>query len=95
MALIPDRLTADFTGREREIEELTEWTNDFGSRACMLYGDGGIGKTTLAVEFVWRLLEGTVKSEFKPELITFFTAKKTRWGIGGLEIIRLDEVGVA
>ncbi|MFP3492859.1 hypothetical protein SB759_01430 [Pseudomonas sp. SIMBA_059] len=95
LALIPDRLTADFTGREREIEELTEWTNDFGSRACMLYGDGGIGKTTLAVEFVWRLLEGTVKSEFKPELITFFTAKKTRWGIGGLEIIRLDEVGVA
>lgn len=95
LALIPDRLTADFTGREREIEELTEWANDLGSRACMLYGDGGIGKTTLAVEFVWRLLEGTVQSEFKPELITFFTAKKTRWGIGGLEIIRLDEVGVA
>ncbi|WP_241151494.1 hypothetical protein, partial [Pseudomonas viridiflava] len=53
------------------------------------------GKTTLAVEFVWRLLEGTIKSDFKPELITFFTANKTRWDIGGLEIIRLDQVGVA
>lgn len=61
----------------------------------MLYGDGGIGKTTLAVEFIWRLLEGTIRCDFKPELITFFTAKKTRWGIGGLEIIRLDQVGVA
>lgn len=95
LTLIPDRLTADFTGRERELEELREWANDAGSRACMLYGDGGIGKTTLAVEFIWRLLEGTIESEFKPELITFFTAKKTRWGITGLEIIRLDEVGVA
>lgn len=95
LALIPDRLTVDFTGRQRELEELTEWANDLESRACMLYGDGGIGKTTLAVEFLWRLLEGTIRCDFKPELITFFTAKKTRWGIGGLEIIRLDEVGVA
>lgn len=95
LALIPDRLTVDFTGRIRELEELTEWADDLESRACMLYGDGGIGKTTLAVEFVWRLLEGTIKSKFKPELITFFTAKKTRWGINGLEIIRLDQVGVA
>lgn len=61
----------------------------------MLYGDGGIGKTTLAVEFIWRLLEGRIRSDYKPELITFFTAKKTRWGISGLEIIRLDDVGVA
>ena len=95
LALIPERLTAEFTGRQRELEELTEWANDAESRACMLYGDGGIGKTTLAVEFIWRMLEGHVKCDFKPELITFFTAKKTRWGIGGLEIIRLDEVGVA
>jgi hypothetical protein len=95
LALIPDRLTGDFTGRQRELEELTDWANDLESRACMLYGDGGIGKTTLAVEFIWRILEGTIKCNFKPELITFFTAKKTRWGIGGLEIIRLDQVGVA
>lgn len=95
LTLIPDRLTVDFTGRHKELEELKEWADDLESRACMLYGDGGIGKTTLAVEFVWRLLEGTIQSEFKPELITFFTAKKTRWGINGLEIIRLDQVGVA
>lgn len=95
LALIPDRLTVDFTGRHKELEELTQWADDFESRACMLYGDGGIGKTTLAVEFVWRLLEGSIKSEFKPELITFFTAKKTKWGINGLEIIRLDQLGVA
>jgi len=95
LALIPDRLTADFTGRDRELSELVEWADDLESRACMLYGDGGIGKTTLAIEFIWRLLEGKITTAYKPELITFFTAKKTRWGITGLEIIRLDEVGVA
>jgi tetratricopeptide (TPR) repeat protein len=95
LALVPDRLTDNFTGRERELEELREWLDDTESRACMLYGDGGIGKTTLAIEFVQRLLEGRITSSYRPELITFYTAKKTRWGINGLEVIRLNEVGIA
>lgn len=95
LALIPDRLTDEFTGRGKEIDELRDWLDDTESRACMLYGDGGIGKTTLAIEFVRRLLEGKVASSFRPEMITFYTAKKTRWGLSGLEIIRLNEVGIA
>ncbi|WP_157903306.1 ATP-binding protein [Cupriavidus malaysiensis] len=93
--LFPGRLTAEFTGREGELEELADWANDTDSRACMLYGDGGMGKTTLAVEFVHRLLDGSLRSNYRPEVITFYTAKKTRWGINGLEIIRLSEVGIA
>jgi hypothetical protein len=95
LALVPDRLTDNFTGRERELDELRDWLDDTESRACMLYGDGGIGKTTLAIEFVQRLIEGRISSAYRPELITFYTAKKTRWGLNGLEIIRLNEVGIA
>ncbi|MDZ7858808.1 ATP-binding protein [Sphaerotilus sp.] len=95
ITLLPERLTKQFTGRERELEELRDWLDDSESRACMLFGDGGIGKTTLAVEFMHRLLDGTIKTSYKPELITFYTAKKTRWGLNGLELIRIADVGVA
>ncbi len=95
LTLIPSRLTTDFTGRDNELADLKDWLDDTESRACMLYGDGGIGKTTLAVEFVHRMLDGSLKSKFKPELITFYTAKKTRWGLSGLEVIKTAEVGVA
>ena len=95
LALIPERLTRNFTGREKELNELKEWADDIDSRACMLFGDGGIGKTTVAVEFLHRILEGKINTVWKPELITFYTAKQTRWGLNGLEIIRIREVGVA
>lgn len=94
LALVPGRLTSSFAGRERELAELRDWFDDQDSRACMLYGDGGIGKTTLAVECVHRLLEGRLPVAYRPELITFYTAKKTRWGLGGLEVIRLNDVGI-
>jgi tetratricopeptide (TPR) repeat protein len=93
--MIPNRLTTDFTGRDKELADLVDWLDDTESRACMLYGDGGIGKTTLAVEFIHRILDGSLHSKFKPELITFYTAKKTRWGLNGLEVIKTAEVGVA
>lgn len=95
LAILPDRLTEDFTGRDRELDELRDWLDDTESRACMLYGDGGIGKTTLAVEFVRRLFEGQIKTVYRPEIVTFYTAKKTRWGLNGLEVIRLNEVGIS
>lgn len=81
----PDRLTLCFAGRDRELQALTAWANDLESKACMVYGDGGIGKTTLVVEFVSRMLEGRANVTWKPELVTFFTAKQTRWGVSGLE----------
>ncbi len=95
LSLFPDRITKEFTGRERELDDLIDWWNDSESRACMIFGDGGMGKTTLAVEFVHRMLEGSVTTASPPELITFYTAKKTRWGLDGLELIRVSDVGVA
>lgn len=95
LTLLPSRLTNDFTGRENELSELLDWLDDTESRACMLYGDGGIGKTTLAVEFIHQILDGTLATKSKPEVITFYTAKKTRWGLTGLEIIKTADVGVA
>lgn len=88
LVLVPDRLTAHFRGREQQIADLIDWCNDSESRACMLFGDGGIGKTTLILEFVHRLLDGTVSTPWRPELITFYTAKQTRWGFDGLELLR-------
>lgn len=95
LGLLPDRLTDCFTGRQNEMDALLEWLNDTDSHACMLFGDGGIGKTTLVVELIHRLIEGDISSSWKPELITFYTAKKTRWGTNGLEIINARELGVA
>ncbi|WP_413502096.1 ATP-binding protein [Serratia proteamaculans] len=94
---IPDRLAAkhEFTGRNKELSELEEWINDTDSRKCMIYGDGGVGKTTLALEFIHRFLEGKINSKYRPTLITFYTAKKTRWGINGLEHISAQNVGVS
>lgn len=94
---VPDRLAAQdvFTGRAKEILSLADWADDSDSRKCMVWGDGGVGKTTLVVEFVHRLLEGTVSVGWRPELITFYTAKKTRWGLQGLEQISAQDIGVA
>lgn len=95
--LIPDRLASiqEFTGRSLELASLEEWADDMDSRRCMVYGDGGMGKTTLVIEFLHRLLEGETDIKWRPELITFYTAKKTRWGLQGLEHISAQDVGVA
>ena len=93
---IPDRIAPPetFTGRANELELLAEWADDQDSRICLVHGDGGVGKTTLVVEFLHRLLEGKSGANWKPFLITFFTAKKTRWGLDGLEHITAQDVGV-
>lgn len=88
---LPGRLTTDFVGRESEMNSLSDWFDDSMSHCCMIYGDGGYGKTTLVVEFLHQLLEGKRKSRWQPELITFFTAKKTAWGLGGLEHLKTND----
>lgn len=94
---IPDRLASTdvFTGRAKEMSALADWADDPDSRKCMVWGDGGVGKTTLVVEFLHRLLEGKAGVSWRPELITFYTAKKTRWGLQGLEQISAQDIGVA
>lgn len=94
---LPDRIAAseEFTGRRKELQELADWADDEDSRACLVYGDGGIGKTTLVLEFAHRLLEGRLPElAWRPDIITFFSAKKTRWGIGGLERLSAESIGV-
>ncbi len=94
---IPDRLASEdvFTGRGSEIKALCEWADDPDSRKCMIWGDGGVGKTTMVIEFLHRWLEGKTNIQWKPEIITLYTAKKTRWGLSGLEQISVQEIGVA
>ncbi len=95
LVLIPSRMTDCFTGREEELESLKDWAEDEGSRACLVYGDAGVGKTTLVVEFLHRLLEGEARCNWKPDAVTYYTAKQTRWGLSGLERISLRDVGVS
>lgn len=96
LTFLPDRLSAkdDFTGRLDELKQLAEWADNPDYRMCMVWGDGGMGKTTLVVEFIHRILEKKLVS-WQPEIITFYTAKKTRWGLNGLEHITTQELGVA
>ena len=94
---IPERLAAPdvFTGRAKELNALRAWADDEDSRKCMVWGDGGVGKTTLVVEFLHQLLERNSQVRWRPDLITFYTAKKTRWGLTGLEHISAQDIGVA
>lgn len=85
---IPLRQTQTFEGRNDEIVALKDWWDDPDSRACLIYGEGGIGKTTLVLEFLNDLLDTPMESlTWKPELIFFYSAKLTRWGVAGMEQI--------
>lgn len=84
---VPTRQTAIFVGRQKELDRLRKWiageTNE--TSACLIYGDGGFGKTTLALEFFNSLLEGSINaSNLFPSVISFYTAKRTKWTVDGL-----------
>jgi len=83
---IPARQTTTFVGREKELDKLTSWLDDVvDGRMCLIFGDGGFGKTTLALEFFNNLLDGKLKnSKSFPSLVSFYTAKKTKWTDEGL-----------
>ncbi|KAF0215518.1 MAG: hypothetical protein FD174_4112 [Geobacteraceae bacterium] len=86
--LIPFKQTDTFEGRNKEISELIEWWNDKDSRTCIVFGDGGIGKTTLVLEFLNDLLDSSFGGiEWFPQLMFFYSAKQTRWGVNGLEYL--------
>ena len=54
---VPVRQTSTFEGRSKELGVLIEWMNEpEESKFCLIFGDGGIGKTTLALEFLNRIL---------------------------------------
>lgn len=89
LCYLPERTTETFQGRGPEQKLLSEWMDDFDSRTCLVYGDGGVGKTTLIIEFLHRLLDEDpgIGVGWKPQAISFYTAKKWRWGINGVELI--------
>lgn len=83
---IPVRQTNTFVGRTKEIAKIQKWMKEIDdSRYCLIYGDGGFGKTTLALEFFNRLLDGNIENiDYLPTLISYYTAKKTKWTEDGL-----------
>lgn len=89
LCYLPERTTETFKGRDDEQRALAEWMDDVDSRTCLVYGDGGVGKTTLVLEFLHRYLDEDpeLSVEWKPQVISFYTAKKWRWGIDGVELL--------
>lgn len=82
---IPVRQTDTFEGRKVELKQLQEWIDDEDSRYCLVYGDGGYGKTTLVLEMLNLFLESQYDfNEPLPTIISYHTAKMTRWTDEGL-----------
>lgn len=83
---VPGRQTSTFVGRKRELEKLVEWFKEIADyRTCLVFGDGGFGKTTLVLEFFNTLIEGAAETMAPiPSVISYYTAKRTRWSEEGL-----------
>ncbi|PJE86951.1 ATP-binding protein [Yersinia mollaretii] len=82
---IPIRQTDIFVGRTTEIRNIEEWMQDEDSRYCLIYGDGGYGKTTLTLEFFNQFIESNFDfCKTIPTIISYHTAKKTKWTENGL-----------
>lgn len=82
---IPVRQTDTFEGRLPELDKLTEWMDDEDSRHCLVFGDGGYGKTTTVLELLNQYIEGGIDlNRPPPEIISYHTAKMTKWTEQGL-----------
>lgn len=82
---VPVRQTDSFHGREKELQLLRDWYDDEDSRVCLVYGDGGYGKTTFILESLNQFLEGEFEIDNnKPVFICYYSAKKTKWTENGL-----------
>ncbi|WP_153050173.1 NB-ARC domain-containing protein [Pseudomonas sp. MF4836] len=87
---IPTRQTSTFEGRKKELARLTKWLNEpEESRSCLIFGDGGYGKTTLVLEFLNKLIDGVIEvTAGMPEIISYHTAKMTKWTDQGITHFR-------
>ncbi|MEJ8850185.1 hypothetical protein [Variovorax rhizosphaerae] len=82
---VPVRQTSTFEGRAQELGKLMAWINDPEERMLLIYGDGGFGKTTLALEFLNRIFDGETTLAYKPpSVVSYYSAKMTRWTDQGL-----------
>lgn len=86
---VPVRQTDIFEGRDEELKILREWYSDEDSRVCLVYGDGGYGKTTFILESLNDLIEGNFDIDNNlPLYICYYSAKMTMWTEDGLEHFR-------
>lgn len=86
---LPSRQTRIFEGRRDQLAQLLDWWEDLDSKACLVYGEGGIGKTTLALEFLNNMLEAPPPDlRWRPVVVCYYSAKKTRWTSSGLHYLR-------
>lgn len=87
---IPTRQTSTFEGRKKELARLAKWLNEpEESRSCLIFGDGGYGKTTLVLEFLNKLIDGRIEvTAGMPEIISYHTAKMTKWTDQGITHFR-------
>ena len=82
---VPVRQTDTFEGRGAELAQIREWLDDKDSRYCLIYGDGGYGKTTLVIESLNQLMESQYDlDEPLPSIVSYHTAKMTKWSEKGL-----------
>lgn len=89
---IPERSV--FVGQEKALDDMLQWWDDPGGAVLVVHSPiGGIGKTALVVEFIYKwLLDGWGK--YSPRLICFGSAKRTRFAAGQLGDVKNDVDGV-
>lgn len=86
---LPKRQTDYFYGRSKELNELKDWIEDLDERSCLIFGDGGYGKTTLLLEFFNRIINNEINISIKiPFIVSFHTAKLTEWNDKGISYNR-------
>lgn len=86
---IPARQTPVFEGRGIEKEKLITWFAENQQRACLIYGDGGVGKTTLTLEFFNSWLDNEIEiPKPVPEIVCFYSAKMTEWNDSGIRYLK-------
>ena len=90
---VPVRQTSTFEGRIPELDKLRTWMNEPQDQTLLIFGDGGFGKTTLALEYLNRVREGQETLTVQPpSIISYYSAKMTRWTDQGLERMALTLV---
>jgi hypothetical protein len=97
-ARVPSR-PQGFLFREEPLGELEKWWNDSSRKLLLIWGEGGLGKTSLVLEFLHQVLKGERVVVYRPELICFTTAKSTSFDAEGFakfeqETSGLDDVAL-
>jgi hypothetical protein len=88
--LLPDRsfICQDFIGREDILQKLYDWLKDDYGCVRVIAGEGGLGKTSIAYEFIADVAKYHLSS---PDHIAWLTAKKIQFRALSNEYVELPE----